>query len=31
LTYLHDHTENYIETGFLEHAMKQAQDALGTQ
>jgi alkyl sulfatase BDS1-like metallo-beta-lactamase superfamily hydrolase len=31
LTYLHDHTDNYIETGFLEHAMKQAQDALGTQ
>src|SRR3984885_10544981 len=31
LTYLHDHTENYIEAGFLEHAMQQAQDALRKQ
>ena len=31
LTYLDDRTENYIESGFLEHAIKQAQDALGTQ
>jgi alkyl sulfatase BDS1-like metallo-beta-lactamase superfamily hydrolase len=31
LTSLHDHTENYIEAGFLEHAMQQAQDALRTQ
>ena len=31
LTYLYDRTENYIEAGFLDHAIKQAQDALRTQ
>jgi alkyl sulfatase BDS1-like metallo-beta-lactamase superfamily hydrolase len=31
LTYLYDRTENYIEAGFLEHAIEQAQDALRTQ
>ena len=28
LEYLHDHSVNYIETGFLEHAMSQVKDAL---
>jgi alkyl sulfatase BDS1-like metallo-beta-lactamase superfamily hydrolase len=27
---LHERSDNYIEAGFLEHAMQQVQDALGT-
>jgi alkyl sulfatase BDS1-like metallo-beta-lactamase superfamily hydrolase len=30
LASLHERSDNYIETGFLEHAMQQVQDALGT-
>jgi alkyl sulfatase BDS1-like metallo-beta-lactamase superfamily hydrolase len=31
LVYLHERSDNYLETDFLEHAMQQTRDALGAQ
>jgi hypothetical protein len=31
LTYLHEHTENYIEAGYLEYGIGKAKDKLGTK